>query len=181
MKGYEVLKMNWKDKYIKALREGKQLIGDKVMRDTFMQDKDESLILQEVVFPNFRADLIEFDVNEGAKNYIIGYEVKSDRDTLDRLESQLKGYLTWCNYVFVLATLRHKKELLKILDSNEDFKNKVGVRFYMMSDFGKYFMPFRTAKYNDVKGKGLNIDWITRNNKLFRWNYLLRNIYGIEL
>ena len=64
MKGYEVLKMNWKDKYIKAIREGKQLIGDKVMRDTFLQDKAESLILQEVVFPTFRADLLEFNVNE---------------------------------------------------------------------------------------------------------------------
>lgn len=170
--------MYWKDKYNKAISENKQLIGDDVMRKAFFNQLNEAVTVEECRFSEFQADILEFREVDGVQR-LIGYEIKSDRDTLDRLELQLKGYLKYCNYVFVCATLRHRKELLQILNMPE-FAN-VGVRFYKMSNEGNYFETFRSAKFQDVRAKGLKTDWITRKYKLFRWVYLLKEVWGEEL
>lgn len=170
--------MYWKTKYNKAKEQNKQLIGDKVMRTAFYKQFENAVIVEECRFPEFQADILEFREIEG-RRILIGYEIKSDRDTLDRLENQLRGYLKYCNYVFIYATLRHKKELLKILE-NPEFVN-VGVRFYRMSNNGNYFEIFRSAKVQDIKVKKLKTYWITRKYKLFRWIYLLKEVWGEEL
>lgn len=170
--------MYWKEKYEKAINENKQLICDNVMREAFYKQFKDVVTVEEVRFPEFQADLLEFRTIEGELK-LIGYEFKSDRDTLDRLENQLRGYLKYCNYVFVYSTLRHKKELLQILNKPEF--GSVGVRFYKMTNEGNIFAPFRTAKVQNVKNKGLSTDWISKKYKLFRWIYLLKEVWGEDI
>lgn len=170
--------MYWKKKYDKAQKHKKQLIGDKVMRDAFFNQYSEANIIEEVVFPDFRADLLEFKIIQNEQR-LIGYEIKSDRDELIRLPSQLRGYLKWCNNVFVLSTIRHKTELLSILE-NPEFDG-VGVRFFYYTNEGVQFVPHKTAKYSDLKGSGLATGWITKNNQLYRWKYWLTETWGEKL
>ena len=68
-------------------------------------------------------DLIHFDFN---KNNIIGFELKSERDTIRRLDNQLKTYISFCNIVYVVS---HEKHLGKIQELLQDKKyyNNVGI------------------------------------------------------
>lgn len=170
--------MYWKDKYDKAKWDNKQLIGDKVMRNTFFKQNPTGIFVEEARFKEFQADILEFEELENAWK-LFGYEIKSDRDSLDRLEEQLRGYLKYCNFVFVYATLRHKKELLKIL-SNPEFK-MVGVMFYRMNCWNKSFELCQKATYQDLSNKGLSTVSISKKNKLYRWIYLLKEIWGEEI
>lgn len=77
--------MYWKDKYDKAKWDNKQLIGDKVMRNTFFKQNPTGIFVEEARFKEFQADILEFEELENAWK-LFGYEIKSDRDSLDRLE-----------------------------------------------------------------------------------------------
>lgn len=154
------------------------MVSDSTMRRVFRDNYSESLFIEEVVFPTFRADIIEFrEVNN--HKVLIGYELKSDRDSVDRLEKQLRGYLTYCNYVFVLCTRLNYRDILKILNVPE-FK-RVGLRLYSMADVGNVFESKRKAKYKDLHDAGLTMDWITDNNKLSLWDYWLKEAWGIGI
>lgn len=170
--------MYWQKKYDYVKCKNIQMISDTTMRKAFRYNYSEALFLEEVVFPTFRADVIEFrEVNN--KKVIIGYEFKSDRDSTDRLEQQLRGYLTYCNYVFVLCTRLNYRDILKILNVPEF--SRVGLRLYTMTDTGNFFNSKRKAKYKDLRDAGLNMDWITDNNKLSLWDYWLKEAWGINV
>ena len=98
--------MYWKDKYDKAILDGKQLIGDKVMRNTFYNENPEAITIEEVRFPEFQADILEF-IELKNKLMLVGFEFKSDRDNLDKLEVQLRGVsevLQFCSRLCHLKT-----------------------------------------------------------------------------
>lgn len=167
--------IKWQDKYNKAITEKKNLIGDAIMRDTYYKIYPNAITEEECRFPEFQADIVEFYKWENDFR-IIGWEIKSDRDSLDRLSKQLSGYLKYFNYVIVLATLRHKKELLKILTKPE--YERVGVKFYFMTDQGNTYINFRYAKFSSLKDLGISTDFISKHNKLYRWKYWLNEVYG---
>ncbi len=163
--------MHWSDKYLKALANKKQLIGDKALRDVLLNQFNSYPVLQEVRFKGFTADILLIDTDNKT---LVGIEVKSDRDTLYRLEEQLRGYLKYCNYVLVATTLSHKKEILKILN-NPEFSN-IGLLMYNMYNEGKRFQWLKDGHENEVNGVGC--DWISKKHQLYQWLYLLEMIWG---
>ena len=166
------------EKYDKAKKKGIQLIGDKVIRDTLFEHLiqlygADNEILEEVRFPAFTADVLMFLT--GKKKYIVGFEVKSDRDTLKRLETQLREYLKYCNVVFVVTTLLHYKEVAKLLERAE-FAN-VGLLVYKMTYEGKTLECAKLATKVDIKG--LSTKWISKQHQLYRFEYYLKMLWEL--
>lgn len=170
----------WQTKYLKAIENKKQLIGDKVIRDAVKEHYKDFPMLEEVRFPErlgagrFVADLLVIDTE---KPCLLGIEVKSDRDELHRLKEQLKGYLMWCNFVVVATTMMHKKGVLEIIENDEEFRD-VGVWVYRMNEDRREFEVIREAQgcylKNDTK-------WISKKHQLNQWRYLLEMIWEDEL
>lgn len=163
----------WQTKYLKAIENKKQLIGDKVIRDVVIERFLNFPMLEEVRFEGFTADLIFIDTK---KPCLIGVEVKSDRDELHRLPEQLRGYLMWCNYVVVATTMLHWAEALKILDSEPIF-SEVGLLIYKMEGAKRYFEIVREPVFADVSG-WTSATWISKKHQLYQWRYLLEMIWG---
>ena len=161
----------WQTKYLKAIRTKKQLIGDAVMRRAMLQQFSDYCYLQEVRFPNVTADMVMIDPK---KAEMVGIEIKSDRDELQRLPQQLRGYLRYCPFVIVATTLMHRREAMQILQEAE-FET-VGLLLYIMDDSGNYFEFERRPLLNDVKGVGL--DWMSKRHQLQQWRYLLEMLYN---
>ena len=55
-------------------------IDDAGMRQVFYWDYPTAVTLEEVKFPSFRADIVEFREEKEIKS-LIGYEIKSDKET----------------------------------------------------------------------------------------------------
>lgn len=166
--------MYWQAKYAKARQKKQQLIGDKVIRDVIRNKYGHLPILEEVRFKGFTADMAIIDL---CKPRLWGIEVKSDRDDLDRLPEQLRGYLLWFNYVVVATTYRHKWDVLRIIQSNDNFKD-VGVCCYKMDDEIKDIEVIRQPQSALVHP---SIDWIGNKHQLRQWRYMLELIYGLGL
>lgn len=161
----------WQQKYMRAIRTGKQLIGDKVMRKAIVNCFSNDCILDEVRFDGFIADMLFINPEQST---IVGVEVKSDRDDFDKLEHQLRGYLKWCNVVFLATTIMHEDEALNILN-NPEFAN-VGLLIYVMKGDEKYFTCLKKPVWADVYGVGS--EWVSKKHKLYQWLYLLELIWG---
>ena len=162
----------WQQKYAKAIKTKKQLIGDKVIRDVIRKKYGHLPILEEVRFKGFTADMMIIDFN---KPRLWGIEVKSDRDDLDRLPEQLRGYLLWFNYVVVATTYRHKWDVLRIIKNDSEF-NDVGVWCYRKDGDIKDFEIIRQAQGALVHP---SIEWISDKHQLRQWRYMLELIYGL--
>lgn len=63
-------------------------------------------------YGNLIADAVCFTQNQG----IIGYEIKTEYDTLKRLPKQLDSYVRVCNYVFVFCHDSKVKEVSDLLN-----------------------------------------------------------------
>lgn len=167
----------WQSKYLKAINNKKQLIGDKVIRDAVIEMFSDFPMLEEVRFPaklgagRFTADMVVIDTD---KPCLIGIEVKSDRDELHRLKEQLRGYLTWCNYVVVTTTYMHLRGVLEIINSDEEFQD-VGVWVYRMNGENREFEAFREARGCRLQNE---TGWISRKHQLYQWKYLLEIMWG---
>ena len=161
----------WQRKYIKAIKEHRQLIGDRVLRVSAIESLGDMQVLQEVRFKGFTADLLGIDTNH---KFVIGLELKSDRDTLEKLETQLLGYSKYCHLVCVFTTLSRMSEIQYML-ADERFAH-VGIFYYFMSDKGNYFKCKRKPKWNDVGEVGTK--WISKKHQLYQWKYLLEEIWG---
>lgn len=142
----------------------------------FRYENPQSVLLEEVVMPDFRADLLEFVFGENDKAYSFAYEVKADTDNLKRLETELLQYVRYFNFVFVLTTEKHQDNVLAIIANNSNLE-RVGVRVCKQYAYEKV----RLAYYRDLTESGLNTEWITDNNRLSQYEYLLEEIWGCGL
>ena len=159
----------WQKKYLKAIENKKQLIGDKVIRGAVVERFLNLPMLQEVRFKGFTADLIFIDTK---KPCLIGVEVKSDRDELHRLPEQLKvGDLKCFNVVIVATTMIHRLEALEILDSEPMF-SEVGLCIDKMDGANRYFDMVREPVFADVSG-WTSAKGVGRKHQLYQWKYLL--------
>lgn len=165
--------MYWVKKYNDAIVQGKQLIGDKVMREILRSTYSHVPILEEVRFPEFTADMLIIYPKYPA---IVGVEVKSDRDNLLRLPQQLDGYLKYCNKVFVATTFMHRKDILEIL-AYEKYQD-VGLCFYVMENGEKFFWFEKFPLGSDIR-RG-NANWISKKHQLYQWKYILEMIWKEE-
>lgn len=165
----------WSSKYRKAQQKGIQLIGDKCMRNALIAQygKFANLhLLEEVrLGREVQADFFMIDVKE---NVVTGFEIKSDRDTLERLPQQLRGYLKYCNCVVVYTSYLHKREVRNILN-REEFEG-VGLCYFKYTDKGGMLEFERYPECYEAEKVG--VDWISRNSKLKSWDYWLENIWG---
>lgn len=163
--------MNWRKRYLRAIKKGIQLISDETIRNTAKTIYKKYPYLEEVRFKNFTADLLFINPS---KRLIHGFEIKSDRDNLDKLPHQLRGYLKYCHKVYVIITLGQYKDVLKVVNASEF--NNVGVMIYVKSDEGARFDVIKEAYNNKVFGVGCS--WITKKHQLYQWLYLLEMIWG---
>lgn len=163
--------MHYQRKYLNAIKNRINLIGDKILREVLIEQFNIFNYLEEVRFQGFTADVLFIDTKD---TLLWGIEVKSDRDNLDRLESQLYGYLANCNIVFIATTLSQRKNVLRILDKPE-FKD-VGLLTYYMNNGQRFFRTEKEAVNAKIKGNGIN--WITKKHQLYQWIYLLEEIWG---
>lgn len=151
-------------------------INDAGMRQVFYWDYPDAVTLEEVKFPTFRADIVEFHEENEIKS-LIGYEIKSDKDTIKRLKLQLSKYLVFFNYVVVLTTEKHLAEVMHLLNKPE--YRQVGVMLCKLTDEKTYYEVVRLAEYQELKTKGLTMDFITGDNQLNRYRYFIEEVWGI--
>mgnify|MGYP003293590024 FL=1 len=87
------------------MREADKL-NDKEMREVlfdYYESTNERLrIFEELCIAKSRADAILV-----RENCLIGFEIKSDRDSLERLESQVKNYSKFCNLCYIVTGNKH--------------------------------------------------------------------------
>lgn len=151
-------------------------IDDAGMRKVFYWDFPDAVTLEEVKFPTFRADIVEFHEENEIKS-LIGYEIKSDKDTIKRLKLQLSKYLVFFNYVVVLTTEKHLAEVMHLLNKPE--YRQVGVMLCKLTDEKTYYEVVRLAEYQELKTKGLTMNFITGDNQLNRYRYFIEEVWGI--
>ena len=152
-------------------------IDDAGMRQVFYWDYPTAVTLEEVKFPNFRADILEFREENGIKS-LIGYEIKSDKDNIKRLKKQLDSYLIFFNFVIVMTTEKHLAEVMHLLNKPE--YRQVGVMVCRLTEDRTYYEVVRLAEYQELKTKGLSMDFITGDNQLYRYRYFIEEVWGIE-
>ena len=152
-------------------------INDAGMRQVFYWDYPDAVTLEEVKFPNFRADILEFHEENEIKS-LIGYEIKSDKDNLKRLKNQLAMYLVFFNYVVVLTTEKHLGEVMRLLTKPE--YRQVGVMVCKITEDRTYYKVIRPAEYQDLKNRELSLDFITSDNQLNRYRYYLEEVWGLN-
>lgn len=134
------------------------------------------VLLEEVRFPQHRLDILRF-FRFKERKVLMAIEIKGERDSLRRLKSQLREYLKYCNIVYVLTTENHQYDVLEVCQEPE-FKS-VGIFVY--DEHEQKFVNWRHGKCQDLHGRGLNVDWITRNNNLYSWVYYLYEVWGCDI
>ncbi len=81
-------------------------LNDKDMREVlfdYYESTNERLrFFEELCIAKSRADAILV-----RENCLIGFEIKSDRDSLERLESQVKNYSKFCNLCYIVTGNKH--------------------------------------------------------------------------
>lgn len=81
-------------------------LNDKEMREVlfdYYESTNERLrIFEELCIAKSRADAILV-----RENCLVGFEIKSDRDSLERLESQVKNYSKFCNFCYIVTGNKH--------------------------------------------------------------------------
>lgn len=152
-------------------------INDAGMRQVFYWNYPDAVTLEEVKFPKFRADILEFHEENEIKS-LIGYEIKSDKDNLKRLKNQLDYYLVFFNYVIVLTTEKHLAEVIKLLNMPE--YKQVGVMLCKLTEDRAYYDVVRLAEYQELKSRELSMDFITEDNQLNRYRYFLEEVWGLN-
>ena len=152
-------------------------IDDAGMRKVFYWENPFAVTLEEVKFPCFRADILEFQEENGIKS-LIGYEIKSDKDNLKRLKNQLDMYLIFFNYVVVLTTAKYLDEVIHLLNMPE--YKRIGVMVCRLTDERTCYQVIRPAEYQDLRSRKLSMDFITSDNQLSRYKYWLEDVWGLE-
>ena len=152
-------------------------INDAGMRKVFYWENPFAVTLDEVKFPCLRADIVEFREENGIKS-LIGYEIKSDKDTIKRLKKQLNSYLVFFNFVIVMTTEKHINEVMQLLNMSE--YKQVGVMVCKITDDKAYYNIVRPAEFQEIKNRGLSMDFITEDNQLYRYQYFLEDVWGLN-
>ncbi len=91
------------------MKEAKKL-NDKAMRevlfDYYEMTNERLRIFEELCIGKSRADAILV-----RENKIVGFEIKSDKDNLLRLEDQMKDYTRFCDECYIVTGDKHLEEI----------------------------------------------------------------------
>lgn len=89
------------------------------------------------------ADLLIFSTNKG----VIGIEIKTEHDSTNRLNKQLRAYESVCTEVWVIVHDSLYKEVERVLDNNSH--PSVGIISYNVVDKKFYFGKIRETSISD--------------------------------
>ncbi len=140
------------------------------LTDLFIKKMYKMQALREVRFKDFTADI--FLINDKKRRFV-GVEVKGDGDSLERLKSQLSGYLRWFYSVYVLCSPALLRKVLRVVCADEF--NSVGVISYENGEFPIYKKAVPVEKI-----KGVNSNWVSRKHQLYDYKWLIDEVWGIE-
>ena len=83
---------------------------DREMREPLFDYLDENFgkirIIEEKTIQGSRADVL--GVLDG---YFVGFEIKSDQDTYERLKTQVKDYDRFCDFCYIVVGASHRKHV----------------------------------------------------------------------
>lgn len=130
-------------------------MNDAQIREPLFDYLDESYpknrIFEEKVMGKSRADLIML-VPEG----LIGLEIKSDADTYERLERQVKDYNRFCDYNYIVVGKSHEKHV------SEHVPDEWGILVVQESEEGIRVTKLRDAMPNPKAKLKEQIKWLWR-------------------
>lgn len=112
------------------------VIREKLIKKLTKEHPKNTEFLAELPVDNFsrRIDLVM------ANGQLSGFEIKSERDSLIRLEGQLETYLKYFENITVVCATKHLENVIKMVDS------KVGVWEFD----GKYLIEHQKAIYQSL-------------------------------
>lgn len=85
-----------------------------ILFEQFEMTGEKMRIMEEFVLCHkCRADAVMIAPNRG----IVGFEIKSDRDSLERLEHQVKEYSRFCDYNYIVTGIKHATKVMEIVPS----------------------------------------------------------------
>lgn len=118
-------------------------IREKLIKELAKQHQYNTEFLAELPIANFsrRIDLVM------ANGSLSGFEIKSELDTLNRLDGQLKTYTQYFENVTVVCATKHLKSVINITPSN------VGI----LEFDGKQFVSHRESTASKIEKK----EWIS--------------------
>ena len=116
---------------------------------------DNEVCMFEFPVLNSRADFVRINGVSHA------YEIKTELDTLDRLETQLGDYLAVFEYVTVVIHLKHLEKVKKLIS------RRVGIITYVLEDNVIKFDNFREAAPNRNYKKVVQLDTLNSNDLQF--------------
>lgn len=100
-------------------------------------------------------DLASFDFSN---NTFYGFEIKSERDKLERLYNQLTSYTTFFNIVYVVEHEKHVKKTIEMIESYKHL-HKVGIIKVSNSlEFEEIRKAYLMKPFYDLFIKNLDID-----------------------
>lgn len=92
-------------------------------------------------------NIVDFAGFDFENNIFYGFEIKSEQDNTKRLLGQLRSYITFFNFVYVIVHEKLLDEVMEIINSSSSF-DKVGV---IKVDSNLNFTELKRAKkYNQV-------------------------------
>jgi len=85
-----------------------------ILFEQFEMTGEKMRIMEEFVLCHkCRADAVMIAPNLG----IVGFEIKSDRDSLERLEHQVKEYSRFCDYNYIVTGQKHATKVMELVPS----------------------------------------------------------------
>lgn len=97
----------------------------RVILESFSKSKEETRVLEEFPMGDSRADMLLV-----TKTKLIGFEIKSDRDTFVRLERQVRDYEKFFDTNYLVVGTYHVEEAMKTVPSHwgiyEVYENEEG-------------------------------------------------------
>lgn len=122
-------------------------LNDKEMREIlfdYYESQNKRLrFFEELCIGKSRADAILV-----CDDKIIGYEIKSDKDNLDRLEGQMKDYTRFCNECYIVTGSMHAE---RILETVPEFYGII--KIYMDNDKNRHLEIVRESGKDPKESK----------------------------
>lgn len=140
------------------------------LTELFIKKMYKMQALKEVRFKDFTADI--FFIKDKKRKFI-GVEVKGDGDSLERLKSQLSGYLKYFHSVYVLCSPALLNKVLKVVDDKEF--SRVGVISYDNGEFPIYKNAIGVEKI-----KGVSSNWVSKKHQLYDYKWLIDEVWGLK-
>ncbi|AHI04743.1 putative phage-related protein [Bdellovibrio bacteriovorus W] len=144
------------------------MLGDLEIRDafrTYCKKKNTCILIDELDLNRGKArvDLIQFG------QFIVGYEIKSDKDTLERLNTQTDNYNRSLEKIVLIIGSKHKEKVQELIPS------WWGIILALPKNDGVSFISVRESELNPYFDPTSLLDLLWKEELL-----QILSIYGIN-